>query len=172
MTLEVRRIHPDEYAMVGDLVVDGYAHDGFLDKVDGSPNDGYADVLRDAAHRDDKAELWLAVDDETILGCVTWCPVGSPYRELATQDNQGEFRALAVAPAARKRGVGRALVQYCVQRASSDGLDEILICSMPQMRTAHRLYQSIGFSRHPEFDWSPINGLTLWVFAMPVPKQP
>ena len=43
---------------------------------------------------------------------------GSPWRELSV-DGEGEFRMLAVAPAARGRGVGEALVRQCEERAAA-----------------------------------------------------
>ena len=73
---------------MGEMVVDSYNHDGYLTTSDGKLDDHYAAFLRNSAERDEQAELWLAVDSEHILGCVTWCPVGSPYRELATNDQQ------------------------------------------------------------------------------------
>ena len=65
----------------------------------------------------------MAVDDDgTLLGSVTSCPPGSPWRELSVE-GEGEFRMLAVAPAARGRGVGEALVRQCEERAARDRRD-------------------------------------------------
>ena len=50
----------------------------------------------------------IPVEGDEVLGCVTCCPPGSPWRELAGE-HEGEFRMLAVAPAARGRGAGAAL---------------------------------------------------------------
>jgi len=172
MTLEIRRIRPDEYHAVGDLVVNGYAHDDYLRTPDGNFDEEYAAMLRASAQRDSEAELWLAVEAGRILGCVTWCPVGSPYRELATNDTQGEFRGLAVDPEARGRGVGRALVEHCLDLARKDGLHEVVLCSLPEMKTAHRLYESLGFSRRSEMDWTPVAGVTLWAFSIRIFEWP
>lgn len=172
MTFEIRRISPAEYAAVGNLVVGSYRHDGFLTRADGSANDDYAKVLHDTAGRATHAELWLAVDGGHVLGCVTWCPAGSTYRELATQADQGELRALAVAPQARGRGVGRTLVRHCIERANADGLHEILLCSLPTMTTAHHLYESVGFSRRPDLDWSPVENVDLWAFSLTITGRP
>lgn len=168
MTPTIRRIETGEYDEVGRLIVDSYAHNGYLVLPDGSFDEGYAAFLRNSAERDADGELWLAVEGEHLLGCVTWCPPGSPYRELATEDSQGEFRGLAVAPAARGRGAGRALVRFCLQRARDDGLTEVVLCSLPEMKPAHRLYESLGFGRRPEWDWSPIDGVDLWGFSTAV----
>jgi hypothetical protein len=37
------------------------------------------------------------------------------------------------------------------------------------MRTAHRLYLRLGFTRVPERDWDPIPGLTLLVYGCELP---
>lgn len=166
MTLEIRRIRPEEHDLVGELIVEGYAHNGYLTMPDGSYDQEYAAMLAASAERDAGAELWLAVESDQILGCVTWCPVGSPYRELAVNDSQGEFRGLAVSPAARGRGAGRALVGHCLDLAGEEGLSEVVLCSLPEMTTAHRLYESFGFIRRPDLDWSPFEGVTLWGFSI------
>ena len=106
--VEVRTAREDEYAAVGELTLDGYVHDGFLTR-----ETDYAEHLLDAAHRAVDAELVVAVDANGLLGTVTFCPPGSPLRELS-QDGEAEFRMLAVAPSARGRGVGRDVV--AVQR--------------------------------------------------------
>jgi ribosomal protein S18 acetylase RimI-like enzyme len=163
MSLEVRLASPDEYEAAGRITVDAYIADGFL--VD---DDDYVVELVDAATRGREAELVVAVGDETedVVGTVTYCPPGSPWRELSS-DGEGEFRMLAVAPAARGRGVGRALVQFCIDRTAELGLSGLTICSLPQMTTAHRLYESFGFRRAPDLDWEPVEGFTLWAFVRP-----
>lgn len=165
MTIQVRRAKPEEYDAVGLLTEQGYRVDGFLDGPDGG-DDGYAAELRGAADRAANAELVVAVDGDQILGTVTWCPVGSSYRELSDGDDQGEFRMLAVSPDARRRGVARSLVQWCIDTGHAQRLTEIRLCSLPQMRNAHALYESLGFTRSPELDWSPIQSVALLGFRL------
>ena len=64
--------------------------------------------------------------DDLVLGCVTICPPGSPWREIS-RDDEGEFRMLAVAPAVRGRGVGEALVRMCVDRFRSEGCRGVVV---------------------------------------------
>lgn len=165
MSLEVRRIRPEEHDEVGDLIVGSYGHDGYLVLPDGTYDDSYSAELRAVDRRDTEAEVWVVVDGEEILGCVTWCQVGSPYREMSTDESQAEFRGLAVAVSARGRGAGRTLVEWCLRRARDERSTEIVICSLPEMKPAHSLYESLGFVRRPELDWSPIAGVTLWGFS-------
>jgi ribosomal protein S18 acetylase RimI-like enzyme len=166
--VRVRVAREDEYAAVGALTVEGYDADGYLVTSDGTYDDDYAAWLADAAPRGRDSDLLVAVEGDELLGTVTWCPYGTPFAQLATQPHQGEFRTLSVAPAGRRRGVGRALVEECLARARAAGLTEILICSVDVMAPAHRLYASYGFRRRPELDWSPAPGVLLWAFSAPV----
>ena len=75
---------------------------------------------------------------------------------------------LAVARAARRRGVAEALVARCVDRSRELGHDAVVICSMREMSTAHRLYERLGFRRLPERDWSPVPGIELLGFMLPL----
>jgi ribosomal protein S18 acetylase RimI-like enzyme len=153
----LRRATPDDHERAGEVTVAAYA-----DFTRG-PADGYVARLRDAATRDREAELWVATPEDRgseILGCVTLCPPGSPWRELAGPD-EGEFRMLAVAPEARGHGVGTALARMCLDRFRAEGNRAVVICSLPEMTDAHRLYARLGFRRVPELDWSPVSGVEL-----------
>ena len=153
----LRRATPDDHERAGEVTVAAYSEFTL------GPADPYVERLRDAATRAREAELWVATPedrDEEILGCVTLCPQGSPWRELAGPD-EGEFRMLAVAPEARGRGVGEALARMCLDRFRAEGARGVVICSLPEMKTAHRVYDRLGFRRAPELDWSPVPGVEL-----------
>jgi ribosomal protein S18 acetylase RimI-like enzyme len=155
----VRRACPDELAEAGELTLEAYSADGFADP-------SYVARLRDAATRDREAELWVAADPDGLLGCVTYCPPGSPWREIAVDDSEGEFRMLAVPPAARGRGVGRLLVLRCLDRSRELGQQRVVLCSDQRMTAAHRLYASFGFTRRPERDWTPVPGVDLKAYSL------
>ena len=126
---------------------------------------GYVDYLQDAATRDREAELWVAEDEESgeVLGTVTLCPVGSPWREIGAED-EAEFRMLAVSPNAQRRGVGSALMDLVVRRAHEDGARAIVLSSLDEMVAAHRVYGRQGFERVPDRDWSPAPHVHLIAF--------
>ena len=75
---------------------------------------------------------------------------------------------LSVAPAGRRRGVGRALVDACLRRARQDGMSEVVIWSHPLMAGAHALYLRMNFERVPDLDGSPAPGVQLWGFRLPL----
>lgn len=155
----LRRAVPADYAHAGAVTEAAYA------PFTRGEDDPYVARLRDAATRDREAELWVATGaaDDDLLGCVTLCPPGSPWRELAGPD-EGEFRMLAVAPHAQRRGVGEALVRLCLDRFRRDGCAGVVISSLREMSAAHRLYDRLGFRRLPHRDWEPVPGVALVAF--------
>lgn len=166
--VRIRPARPEEYAAVGALTAAAYRADGLLDADDDHPaNPAYEEKLLDADSRAREAELWVATAaDGELLGTVTWCPPGSPWRELARTEHQAEFRMLAVAPAGRRRGLARALVLACLDRARRDAMTEVVIWSHPRMLGAHTLYARLGFTRADDLDGSPGPGVHLWGFRL------
>lgn len=163
MTVTVRPAHEDELDEVGDLVVAAYDADGYL-----VPDDPYVSRLRDAAARAREAEVYVATLADLpgrLAGTVTFCPEGSPWCEVAGA-GEGEFRMLGVAPEARRRGVGEALVGACLERSRELGYTAVVLSSLPEQRAAHRVYERLGFRRTPDLDWSPVPGVDLLAFRL------
>jgi ribosomal protein S18 acetylase RimI-like enzyme len=153
-------VRVEELAAVGRLTADAYVSDGLVD-----PTNGYVERLLDAAGRAREAEVWVAVEGERLLGSVTFVAPGSPYREIA-RDDEGEFRMLAVGPEARGRGVGRTLVELCVRRSRELGYAGLRMSTMDRMASAHRVYERLGFTRVPDDDWSPEPGVSLLAYGL------
>jgi ribosomal protein S18 acetylase RimI-like enzyme len=163
MDFTIRPARPAEFAALGEVTAQAYLADGLLDFADADP---YLDKLRNVRSRAEHTEVLAAVADADceVLGGVAFVAPGSPYADVAGP-GEGEFRMLAVAPAARRRGVAEALVRACLDRARERGLERLLLSTHPKMLTAHRLYARLGFVRVPGRDWAPVPGATLWVFA-------
>jgi ribosomal protein S18 acetylase RimI-like enzyme len=160
--IRIRLAEEADVRAVGDLTVRAYVDGGYV-----TEQDGYTSQLRAAEDRRRAAELWVATVSGAVCGTVTFCPPGSVYRELAGPGD-GEFRMLAVDPAARGRGLGRALVRRCAERCEELGLPGLVLCSLEEMTPAHALYRSLGFSRDPELDWEPEPGVCLIGFRADV----
>lgn len=161
----VRPIRPEDFAEVSRLTVDAYRADGQLDE-----DTGYAAVLADVASRAASGEILVAVDESGHpLGAVTFVLPGSPYAEVS-RAGEAEFRALAVDPAAQRRGVARALVRACIDRAGALGCQALVICTRDRNEAAFALYDTFGFRRDPALDWSPVPGVTLLGLRLPLPN--
>jgi ribosomal protein S18 acetylase RimI-like enzyme len=159
--LTVRPARPDELAEVGRLTLEAYLADGTV-----NPGGTYAMVLADASRRARYAALLVAVDaQDTVLGTITVCVPGSPLGQLA-RAGELEFRMLAVASGARRRGVGAALVTAVLKQAAQIGARRVLLSTEERMHAARRLYARLGFTRLPELDWYPVPGSKLLVYGV------
>ena len=156
--MELRRIRREEHAAAGDVCVAAY--EPFLTGAE----DDYRERLHDVGRRDAEAEVWVAVDGDRLLGLVTYCPPGSRWREIG-RDDEGEFRMLAVDPAAQGSGAGTALARHCEELAREGGATGMALSSLATMTAAHRVYARLGYAREPGRDWSPLPGVDLLAFS-------
>ena len=155
----VRDARPDELDGIGDLRVAAYRADGFLPAAS-----GYAATLRTLG-ADGQGEVLAAVDGGQIVGTImllAWPDGGNVTRG----PGEAEVRALAVAPHARGRGIGAALVTAVIERAAGRGFRQLVLLTLPEMRAAHRLYSQAGFRRLPGRDWSPRPGEVLLAYGL------
>jgi ribosomal protein S18 acetylase RimI-like enzyme len=156
----LRPAREEELDAVGRLTVDAYVGNGVI------PADApYLRFLGDARHRAAEAEVWVAVDGTGVVGTVTYVEPGSALTEVAL-DGEAEIRSLAVDPAASGRGVGEALTRLTIERARERGHAALVLSSSTTMHTAHRLYERLGFTRLPERDWSPVEGVQLVAYTL------
>jgi ribosomal protein S18 acetylase RimI-like enzyme len=163
--ITIRPAHESELTAIGDLTIESYGADGFIDDHGATPTP-YRLKLADARPRFEEAELVVAVDDTSaLLGTVTIAPPGTPWAQVAGPDHL-EFRMLAVAPAARGRGVGEALTRRVLDRAVELGLRGVALSSSQDMHAAHRIYERLGFRRTPEADWSPVPDVLLITYRL------
>ena len=158
----VREALPGEMDDVGALRVEAYQALDLL-----ADNPPYARALR-AIGGDGHGTVLVATEaggSGILLGTVMLQPwhQGS---EVASGPQEAEVRALAVAPGAQGRGVGRALMLAVMERAAAAGARRLLLSTQPAMRGAQALYASLGFARLPDLDWSPVPGLTLLAYGI------
>ena len=92
--------------------------------------------------------------------------------QVVTGPHEAEIRALAVRPHAQGRGVGRELLYRVMQRAAELGVPRLVLCTEPEMRAAHHLYEQAGFVRLPGRDWSPAPGVSLLVYGLDLSGPP
>jgi ribosomal protein S18 acetylase RimI-like enzyme len=157
--MQIRAADPAELAEIGDIRVAAYRADGFL-----SPASEYAATLRSLG-TDGGHVLVAAGDDGKLLGTVMlqgWPQAG----QVVTGPDEAEIRALAVRPAARGAGVGRALLAAVIGLAVQQRIRHLVLCTQTDMKSAQQLYESAGFVRLPERDWSPVPGVNLLAYGL------
>ncbi|BCJ44723.1 hypothetical protein GCM10010168_15360 [Actinoplanes ianthinogenes] len=109
---------------------------------------GYPSSLRDVRHRlgywlDDPASFLIGADDDGMLAGVAALHV-TPIIEVT-----GKFArlvALVVDAENRKRGVGRALMAAAEERARAAGCLFMEVTSGRQRHSAHRFYETLGYT--------------------------
>ena len=160
----VRDARPGELAEVGELRVTAYQAGGHM-----SPDSGYAPVLR-ALGATGEGTVLVAVPgegDDRILGTVMlqrWPEAG----EVVAGRDEAEVRALAVSPEGQGLGTGSTLLQAAIERAAQAGVRHLVLLTQPDMRAAQHLYRQAGFRRLPDRDWSPVPGVTLLAYGLPL----
>jgi putative acetyltransferase len=82
--------------------------------------------------------LWVAVEDEEVLGCVALHAISSGTAEL---------KRMYVAPDARGRGVARKLSEFAISTARDIGYEKLRLGTLATMLPAQNLYMSLGFRR-------------------------
>lgn len=101
------------------------------------------------------AEQIVAEVDGQILGAVLLYPAGfqEPVVDGLSEPNPWPVvRLLAIPPAFRGRGIGRALMDECVRRAAASGSSAIMLHSSDTMESALGLYLRMGFVRDSSLD--------------------
>lgn len=84
--------------------------------------------------------IWVAADEEQVLGTVAMLPTGPGRFELLK---------LTVAPQARGRGVGRQLVDTALAFGRAHGAVLVTLVSNSQLTSALRIYEQAGFEHRP-----------------------
>lgn len=152
MTVTVRVAEAGDLARVGELTVQAYLADALVD-----PDHWYVEELRDAGRRAADATVLVAVDGGEVVGTITLAPAGTRYAEIAGPGEM-ELRMLAVDPGARGRRLGERLMRAAIERGLGWGAHAVVLSTMPEMRSAQRVYDRMGLRRVPERDWTGENG--------------
>ena len=114
--------------------------------------DAYLAELLDVRSRFNVAETYVAVDGTAIVGSIAF------YADVVLEGwssfpaGWAGFRALAVHPDGRGKGVGARLVEHCLERARDVSAPALGIHTIDVLDDAVRLYERLGFVRSPEFD--------------------
>jgi GNAT superfamily N-acetyltransferase len=106
----------------------------------------------------------VAEEEGRVVGTVLLYPAGSTMARPGGGSitlTWPEVRLLAVAPEARGREVGAALMDECIRLARRSGAAALTLHTTDIMQAAMRLYDRLGFRRAPELDIQPAPGVTI-----------
>lgn len=168
MTVTIRLVRTEEYERAGEVTAEAYLASY------GELSDEYLASLRDVATRVRTGDVWVAVDEDAqIIGTVWVSRPNRPLNPDIARPGETDFRQLAVAPAARGKGVGEALTRHVITLAQERGSHRVVMNSGPEMTGAHALYAKLGFDRLPEregrFEVQPGRFIELLAFGYDLP---
>ncbi|WP_237390473.1 GNAT family N-acetyltransferase [Fulvivirga sediminis] len=93
---------------------------------------------------EDKAELWVAEEGGNVVGC---CGI---YPTSGLPAGCVELVKFYLAPNARGKGVGRALMEKSMESAQNMGYKQVYLESHPKFAKAVGMYEKLGFVMLPE----------------------
>ena len=96
-----------------------------------------------------RGALFLALDGDDAAGCVAMRPLGEDLCEM---------KRLYLRASLRGRGAGRLLAQRVIDQARAIGYRAMRLDSLPTMKEAVALYETLGFTRIPAYYQSPVPG--------------
>lgn len=122
-----------------------------------------ADIM-DVRSRLGPAELIVAELNGRLVGTVTLYLKSSS--EQGWPQGWAGVRLLGVHPDFRSHGVGHTLMDECIRRCRQQGLAAIGLHTTTFMDVARRMYERMGFTRVPEFDFHPAPGVVVMAYRL------
>ena len=167
MPVEVRPVRPEEYEEAGRVTALAYR-----EFVGGEERESYLSQLADVAGRVDRALVLAAVEDGRVLGTATLELWGRVTEETSgpLPEEEAHVRMLGVHPAARRRGIGRLLVQRCIAEAKRAGKKVLTLNTTHRMLPAQAMYEAMGFRRGP--DRALPGAVALMSYSLPLEDSP
>lgn len=112
----------------------------------GAPKTGtvYSDPTTDnlfALFQQENSVLWVADIDSKVVGC------GGVYPTLGLPNGYAELVKLYISSDVRGLGVGRALMERCMQSARDFGYTHLYLESLPHFNKAVSIYEKQGYKR-------------------------
>jgi ribosomal protein S18 acetylase RimI-like enzyme len=93
--------------------------------------------------------MMLALDDDEAVGCVALRPLSAGICEM---------KRLYVKPRCRGKKIGKMLANAIVAEALRCGYERMRLDTVPSMKEARRLYESMGFKQTPAYRHNPVPG--------------
>lgn len=160
--LQIRDARDDELDRVSSVIVDAYAE--YAARMSPDAWSIFASEIANVRGRIADAELLVAEQDGEIVGAVT---LFGGWR--GAQEGTTGIRLLSVRPEDRGSGVGRALMEACVERARGAGKSRVVLTTTQEMAAIRELTGSMGFRREPALDHEPAPGVRYQGYALDLP---
>ena len=148
----IRRAEDRELDEVAALIVDAYGE--YAAKMSPDAWSSFAVDIANVRGRATDAEVLVAERDGRLVGTIT--QYGN-WR--GAQAGTMAVRLLAVPPSERSSGVGRALMEVCIESARSSGKERLALTTMDEMESVRELAVKLGFEREPTLDHEPAPGV-------------
>lgn len=153
MTFEIRRVRPEEWEEAGATTALAYAEFGPKTSANTKVREedsweAYFGALRDVKGRDAIAPVYVAVDRDNsrILGSLTLETHERVKADAPPLPSDTSYiRMLGVHPDARGEGVGKALMEFALERSREAGKTRVTLNSTQLMDTARGMYERMGF---------------------------
>lgn len=101
--------------------------------------------------------ILLARMEGIPAGCVAIQPLS---------DLDCEMKRMYVLPEFQGQGIGRKLAEGILEEAEKLGYKAMFLDTHPWMKTAHRLYQSLGFEETVRYNQNPTPGIRFFVRSL------
>ena len=159
MRLAIRDFEPDDRDAVNRIALTAFTQ--YRDRFDDWP--AFAAWLANTAHLAAHLELIVATWDEAVVGAVGYTRPDQPKIEHLPAEHAA-IRMLVVDPAARGKGIGRALTDECLRRAERDGSAAIALHTSTFMDVALPMYRRLGFVEVPTATPLTVHGAPYGVY--------
>jgi GNAT superfamily N-acetyltransferase/catechol 2,3-dioxygenase-like lactoylglutathione lyase family enzyme len=165
----IRDLRPDESEALGRLLVQAYSQLEGFPTPEEQPR--YYDMLANIGSftgRPGARVLVALAPRGELLGGVVYFGDMAQYGSggtATTVRNASGIRLLGVDPGFRKAGAGKALTNACIRLAREQGHEQVILHTTQAMKIAWGLYESLGFERSEDLDFSQ-QGLPVFGFRL------
>jgi putative acetyltransferase len=137
-SISIRKIEPTDNLALAKII-----RDALTEFKANKPGTVYFDDSTDHLYelfQQEKGIYNVAIDNDKILGG------GGIVHTTGLAMDTCELVKLYLSPAARGKGIGRALMQKCLEEAKNAGYKKVYLETMPELISAIPLYEQFGFT--------------------------
>ncbi len=136
--ISIRKIEPTDNVALAKII-----RDALTEFKANKPGTVYFDDSTDHLYelfQQEKGIYNVAIDNDQIVGG------GGIVHTTGLAMDTCELVKLYLSPAARGKGIGRALMQKCLEEAKNAGYKKVYLETMPELISAIPLYEQFGFT--------------------------